>query len=59
MIKRRCQPRLTITASGDSRFWPNPKADFLEQPPILLGAATSKKNSRAIDFPWQLRENIS
>jgi len=59
MIKRRRQPRLTVTASDDSRFWPNPEADFLEQAPILLRAATGEENSRAIDFRWQLRENLS
>jgi hypothetical protein len=57
MSKRRRQPRLTITARGDCRFWPNPKADFLEQPPILLGAATGEENSRAINLLWQLRKN--
>jgi hypothetical protein len=59
MVKRRRQTGLTVTASDDSRFWPNPQADFLEQPPILLGAATGEENSRPIDFRWQPRENLS
>ena len=57
MLKRRRQTGLTVTASDDSRFWPNPKADFLEQPPILLGAATGEENSGAINLLWQLSKN--
>ena len=57
MIKRRRQPRLTVTASDDSRFWPNPEADFLEQAPIFLRAATGEENSRASNFLRQLGKN--
>jgi hypothetical protein len=57
MVKRRRQTGLTVTTRNDFSIWPDLETDFLEQPPILLGAATGEENSRAINLLWQLRKN--
>jgi hypothetical protein len=59
IVQGRRQAGITIAARHNFRIWPNVSANERERLAIFLGATTGKKNSRAIDFPWQSRKNFA
>jgi hypothetical protein len=59
MIKRCGQSGLTVAASHDFAVWPDLETDFSEHETILVGSATGKENSRAIDSLRQFSKDGS
>ena len=58
MIEGRREARIAIAARNDFSVWPNVSANEHERSAIFLSAATSKKNSCAVDLFWQLGKNF-
>ena len=57
MIERRREAGITVAARHDFRIRPDLEADLPERATVFACCATSKKNSSAIDFLWQLGKN--
>jgi len=57
MIKRRRQSRVAVAACHNFGVWPDPETDLSEHATILLGCATRKENSRAIDLLRQFSKD--
>lgn len=59
MVEGRREAGITIAARHNFRISPNVSANEREGLAIFLCATTGKKNSRAIDLPWQLGKNFA
>ena len=57
MIKRRRQSRVAVAACHNFGVSPDAETDLSECATVLLGCATCKENSRAIDLLWQFSKD--